>query len=230
MTPSASLELFALAFPGFDKTTVYIPLAAAQSLLALDGKISEIVIRVDRQENMARVDTALKAMLNSHRYEVLTWKELAPDLVGMTKLFQEMLYLFSGVIYIAMIFGVMNTMLMALAERTRELGVLLALGTRPWRLLRQILCESALLGLLSVGGGGALSLSLVWWFSHRGIDLGWFGQGLSVIGLNRIIYPVLTPSNLVVSGLFAFVAVLLAAIWPAWRAIHLEPVEAIRSV
>ncbi|MFQ6117847.1 MAG: ABC transporter permease [Candidatus Bipolaricaulia bacterium] len=221
---------FQTASPDFDKAVVYIPIDAAQKLLSLNEKISEIVVRVDRQRSLEQVDAALEAELGPSGYEVLTWKELAPDLVGMAQLWEEWLYLFAFVIYIAMVFGVTNTMLMAVAERTRELGVLLALGTRPRRLFRQILFESALLGLISVALGSAVSLGVIWWLALRGLDLGWFVRGLSFLGLSRIIYPVLTPSNLLIAGLSALVAVLLATIWPAWRAIRLEPMEAIRYV
>lgn len=221
---------FKTASPDFDKVTVYIPLAAAQGLLSLDGKISEIVVRVDRQKNLEQVDTALGAKLDPTIYEVLTWKELAPDLVQMKQFWQGMLYLFAVVIYIAMVFGVTNTMLMAVAERTRELGVMLALGTRPGRVFRLILLESTLMGLVGLALGGAASLGLTWWLALRGLDLGWFVQGLEFMGLSRIIYPVLTPSVLLISGLSALLAAVLAALWPAWRAVRLEPVEAIRYV
>lgn len=221
---------FRTASPVFDKSTVYIRLRAAQSLLSLGGKISEIAVRVDRQESLEQVDATLEAKLDGSRYEILTWKELAPDLAQMKKLFEGMLYLFGFVIYIAMIFGVTNTMLMAVSERTRELGVLLSLGTKPPRLFRQVLLESALMGLVSVALGAALSFGLIQWLSLRGLDLGWFVHGLGFMGLSRIIYPELTGSNLLISALSALIAVLLAAIWPAWRAVRLEPVEAIKHV
>jgi len=221
---------FKTASADFDKTVVYIPINAAQKLLALDEKTSEIVVRVDRQKNLEQVDATLEAKLAPSEYEVLTWKELAPDLVNMKQLWEGMLYLFAVIIYIAMVFGVTNTMLMAISERTRELGVLLALGTRPRRLFRQILLESALMGLISIALGSAISLGVIWWLSLRGLDLGWFVRGLEFMNLGRIIYPVLTPANLLISGLSVLVAVLLAALWPAWRAIRLEPVEAIRYV
>jgi ABC-type lipoprotein release transport system permease subunit len=222
--------IFKTASPDFDKATVYIPLTAAQRLLSLDGKISEVVARIDRQRNLEQVDAALETELDPSEYEVLTWKKMAPDLVGMKRLWEGMLYLFAGVIYIAMVFGVTNTMLIAISERTRELGVLLALGTRPGRLFRQILLETVLMGLVSVGIGGALSLGLIWWLALQGLDLGWFVHGLEFMGLSRIIYPALTSMNLLISGLSALIAAVLAALWPAWRAIHLAPVEAIRDV
>jgi len=222
---------FKTASPDFDKVTVYIPLAAAQELLSLDGKISEIVVRVDQQRNLEQVDAALGAKLDPNiYYEVLTWKELAPDLVQMKQLWEGMLYLFAVVIYIAMVFGVTNTMLMAVAERTRELGVMLALGTRPGRIFRLILLETTLMGLVGVALGGAASLGLTWWLALRGLDLGWFVRGLEFMNLGRIIYPVLTPSVLLISGSSALVAAVLAALWPAWRAVRLEPVEALRYV
>ncbi|HED04876.1 MAG TPA: ABC transporter permease [Candidatus Fraserbacteria bacterium] len=220
---------FQTASPNFDKMTVYIPLAAAQSLLSLEGKISEIAVRIDRQRSLEQVAATLRTKLAPNEYEVLTWKELVPNLVQMTQLWEEWVYLFAFVIYIAMVFGVTNTMLMVISERTRELGIMLALGTRPLRIFRMILIESALMGLVSVALGSAASFGVVWWLSLQGLDLGWFVRGLSFLGLSRIIYPVLTPSILLISGLSALVATVLAAIWPAWRAVRLEPVEAIRD-
>ena len=85
------------------------------------------------------------------------------------------------------------------------------------------------MGLVSVALGSAASFGVVWWLSLQGLDLGWFVRGLSFLGLSRIIYPVLTPSILLISSLSALVATVLAAIWPAWRAVRLEPVEAIRE-
>jgi len=106
-------------------------------------------------------------------------------------------------------------MLMAVSERTREFGVLLALGTRPRQLFRQILLESALLGLISVALGSAASSGVIWWLALRGLDLGWFVRGLEFMGLSHIIYPALSWIDPLISGFSALIAVLLATIWPA---------------
>jgi putative ABC transport system permease protein len=125
--------------------------------------------------------------------------------------------------------GVMNTLMMSVMERTRELGIMMALGTRPRAIVTLVLYESLVLALVGILAGLALGLPVVQYLGVRGLDLSRYASGLqSIPGLTGIIYPVFIPANLVRPALVLLGLSVLAALYPAWRAARLQPADAIR--
>ena len=124
--------------------------------------------------------------------------------------------------------GIMNTMLMAVMERTRELGIMMAIGTRPSQILSVILTESLLLTSVGIAAGIALGVPLVASLHATGWDLTAYAQaGQSIPGLTGMIHPTFVATAIVNPALFLLVASLLAACYPAWRAARLQPPAAI---
>jgi putative ABC transport system permease protein len=213
----------------FDKIYIYIPLAEAQEMLALDGDVSEVAIILRNRDQLDRVQQELQRELGSS-YEVLTYPEILPFLVLQLDLFQESMFVFYAIIGIALIFGIINTMLMSVFERMTEFGVLKAIGMRNARLVVMILLEALLLGAIGTAGGFVIGYILYLPLSHSGINLSMFSASLNSFGVGAIIYPVLTAEGVLNALLIIPLIAVLGAIYPALKAARFRPVAAIRYV
>ncbi len=208
------------ATPG-DRRVGYVPLATAQRLLRMEGRVTEYALAVTKLEDAPRVRDGVRATLGPE-YEVHTWDEVMPfvkQLVG----HQDVIFgIMTSVFLLTVLLGIVNVMLMNVLERVREIGTMLAVGTRRWQVVSLFLLEGAVLGL--VGGlvgalvGGAVTL----WLGHRGIVLPAPGAQA-----DSIIRPFVSGLYLVRAVGMATVGASLAALWPAYRAAKLRPVEAL---
>ena len=127
--------------------------------------------------------------------------------------------------------GVFNTFLMSVLERTREFGVLLAIGTKPRQISRMVLLEAAVLGAISIGLGTLLGIAVVWPAMTYGIDFSsQMGEGMSSGGIvmSAMLYPAYNLPRMVAFAVGGFGLTVLAALWPAWKVSRLTPVEAMR--
>ena len=131
---------------------------------------------------------------------------------------------------LALIFGIINTMLMAVFERRKELGMLMAIGMNKSKVFTLILVETFFLSLVGAPTGmllGALTINLT---GKTGIDLSIVGDGLQSVGLSNIIYPIIEPKFYFLTGILVFLFTLIAAIYPSNKALRLKPTEAIRTI
>jgi ABC-type antimicrobial peptide transport system permease subunit len=132
-----------------------------------------------------------------------------------------------GAVFVAMAFGIANVLLMSVYERIREIGILMAIGMGPRRLVAGIVIESALLTLLGVGIGLAVGTLSVW-LLRDGIDLSRWAEGLTAYGVGTKIVPVIRSKDLVVPTLVAVITAVIASLWPALRAVRIRPADAVR--
>ncbi|HEX8819518.1 MAG TPA: FtsX-like permease family protein [Archangium sp.] len=208
------------ATPG-DRRLGYVPLGTAQRLLRMEGRVTEYALAVSRLEDAPRVRDALKAALGPE-YEVHTWDEVLPFLKQLLGHQDFIFGIMTSVFLLTVLLGIVNVMLMNVLERVREIGTMLAVGTRRRQVVALFLLEGAVLGL--VGGllgalvGGAVTL----WLGHRGILLPAPGAQA-----DSIIRPFVSVLYLVRAVGMATVGASLAALWPAYRAAQLRPVEAL---
>ena len=214
---------------GFDESHVYIFKEDAQRMLALGDRITETVIMLHDMEQSDLVAAELRAMVEGDAMEALSWRERLPLVEKTIEMSRQMMIPYYAIFYVAMAFGILNTLLMAIGERTHEIGVMLAIGLNRWRLIGMILLESLLIAILSVFVGAASGWGLVAWWGARGIDLSSMAEGLAYMGVSRIIYPSLRSADLIGASAAALAVALVFALYPAWRASRLAPVEAIRS-
>lgn len=213
----------------FDKVSAYISLDNAREMLALGENVSEFALILEDVEKQQQVKTDLLAALNGD-YEVLTYRELLPTLVMQMDIYRESIFIFYAIIGVAMIFGIINTMLMSVFERIREFGVLMAVGMKNSRLFRLIILEAFLLGALGTGIGFILSYLLYLPLAKSGINLSAFSESLNSFGVGTTIYPVLGVESVVSALLIIPFIAVIGAIYPAVKAIRLEPITAIRYV
>ena len=214
---------------------VVIELASAQALFAMPDEAHEIVIHARRPEDAQALARRLSASGAFAEAEVLDWQTLAPEMVTLVKITDLAGTLVLVLVFLAAAAGVANTMVMATFERTREFGMLLALGTHPARLVRLVITESLVLGVIGALLGTAIGVTLVVITHRTGIDYAWLAGGgpseLSFAGLRWSLrfYPALGFMD--VARVIAAVCLtsLVAAIWPALRASRLQPVRALRG-
>jgi putative ABC transport system permease protein len=216
-TPSAAL----------DAGTLFLPLAESQALLALDGAISEIVIVGRDGTNVDRLRESLVSSLDE--LEVRSWKELQPVLDYMVTVFDQMGYIIYGAVFIAMLFGIANVLLMTIYERVREIGILMAIGMPRSRLAMSIVYESLIVTLVGLAIGFAFALAVLAWL-RDGIDLSSLAAGLEAFGVGQRIRPVLRVSDFTVPTGVAFLTAAVASAWPAYRATRFRPAEAVRHI
>ena len=216
----------------FDTEYAFIDINAARTLGGLqEDEVSRIVLRLsDRSDSVALAQTLNQSSpLTNHGLVAQDWETLLPVVVQMVEMSKVDFYLILSVVFVVVAIGVMNTMVMSVMERTPELGVMLALGTRGGQLQLTILFEAFFLAVLGMVAGTVVGGLLVFWLGQTGIDLSSVSRSLEAIpGITDRIYPVLIFDHVWLPSLLLFLCSVLVALYPAWRASRLDPVEAIR--
>jgi ABC-type lipoprotein release transport system permease subunit len=212
----------------FDRGTVFMRLAESQQLLGLGDAISEVVVIARERSQIAEIREALRRRLG-RAVEVQTWEELRPMLRQTVEIFDSVGWYVYAAIFVAMVFGIANVLLMAVFERIREIGILMAIGMRPQRLLAMILAESVILTAVGLGLGYGLAVAAVAAL-HNGIDLSFWASGLTAVGIGTRIVPVIRSYDVVIPIGIAMLTAVVASLWPALRAARLRPAEAVRYV
>jgi ABC-type lipoprotein release transport system permease subunit len=208
-----------------EKRYAFVSISAAQEMLRMDGAVSEFAALLPETEPAEPVAGRLRTALPD-QFSVHSWRELLPLIevqLQMTERFRGIWYL---VVFIAMGFGIVNTLLMAVFERMREFGLLKALGMKNGRILREVLAESLILLVLGVAAGNLLALSIVAWLAHAGIDLTAFAAGTEFAGISRVIYPSLQAGEILKANAVVLVLGLVVSVYPALKAARFTPVEA----
>jgi len=211
-----------------DGNAVVLPLAEAQSFFALGDGVHQLVVRLpDQKEDVTPETQALRAALDLKTLEALSWSEMLPQMKASMEQKRKNQGLVDFIIFVIVGLGVFNAMTMAVFERTRELGVLGALGTRPRRILAMVLLESLWQGVLAFGIGVAIAAALLYGIGT--VDLSsMLGGDVMGVKMPTHIELRLLPASLKGAAITAFFTALAGALLPAVRAMRLKPVEALR--
>ena len=212
----------------FDEMTVFARFDDLAALLGTGNGLHEIAVVLKEGQRTDAVAGALKKEYPS--LLVQTWTELSPQMALLTGIMDQMMYIIIGIILLALMFGIINTMLMAVLERQREFGMLMAIGMNKPRVFFMIVLESVMLTCAGIPVGILFTIITVGSLARHGIDLSAFSKALSQYGFSNFIYPVLKRSMfLPVSLMTAFTAVV-SAIYPAIKALRFKPAEAIHKI
>jgi putative ABC transport system permease protein len=187
----------------------------------------EIALFLKDWQQSKKVQTELKKQFPA--LEIFTWKELDVILNYMSGMMDQYLYFIMVVILLALIFGIVNTMMMAILERVKELGMLMAIGMNRRRIVRMILYETVLLTLTGAIFGIVAGMVFISWYGHHGIDLSVWGKGMSQYGMAPIVYTSIEPAYIVQVVLLVVMTGLLASFFPVMKALKLRPVEALKT-
>lgn len=212
-----------------EKRSIYISLAEAQELYGLSGQITEVAITLKRIGDEPAVMNALKG---SHAgIEVASWQTSFPELEAAIETKGGVMNIFSVIILIIAGIGILNLLLMAVYERTREIGVLGALGMRPGEISTLFLLEGGLMGLVGLAAGVLLGLALNTWLGQVGLDFAQFSGITDYMALiTGRIYPTLGLEKLPSRALTTLIIAILSAFYPAREAARSEPAKALHFV
>jgi ABC-type lipoprotein release transport system permease subunit len=212
----------------FDETTVFVRRDELAALIGCGDQLHEIAILLKDESQSSEVS----ASINAAHPKVLsqTWKDLSPELRLVIDSFNEYMLIFIGIILLALMFGIVNTMLMAVLERQREIGMLMAIGMNKPRLFAMVVIETLLLVFIGTPVGMGIAYLSITYFGKYGIDISAFSQGLAAYGFRSRIYTGIDTSYYIpVLVLTAFCAIV-SSLYPAYRALRYNPAEAIRKI
>lgn len=221
--------LYQSASSALDRMYIYIPIRNAQEMLRVGGRIAEVAVVARNIDSTGAIKADMLKRLDAS-YEVLTYQDLMPSLLMQMEMAEQLMWIFYLIVGLAMIFGIINTMLMSVFERIHEFGVLKAIGMKNGILFRMILLEAFLLGSVGVliGFGGATLINLQ--LAGSGLNFAAFSEGLATYGAGAVIYPVISYPSIATGMVVILLICILAAMYPAYRAVRLEPIDAIRYV
>ena len=211
----------------FDETNVFVKKSDLDIITGNDNGIQEIALVLDDVEKVPVIEPLLQSRFPA--LQVQNWMEIRPDMGMVTTAISIEVYVILGIILFALAFGIVNTMLMIVFERTRELGMLMAVGMSKSRVFRMIMLETIFLTLIGGIIGIGLSTTLIAIFHQHGIDLSAFSKGLGAFGFDPRIYPFIKAKLYIHLSLMIALTGILSAVMPARKALLLKPVEAIRS-
>ncbi|MGM0545316.1 MAG: ABC transporter permease [Bacteroidota bacterium] len=211
----------------FNENTVFVLDEDLNRLLGSEQAIHNIRITTD---DLSQAESYANQLRPTYpNLDIKTWRSLAPDLRYIFDMMDLTLYIVMIIIIIGLVFSIINTMLMAVMERTRELGMLRAIGMNKIRTFSMIMYETLFLTIVGAPAGLLLGWTTITYFGNTGINLGIFAEGLSMYGMGTMIYPTLSWIYYLNIMLMIAGAALLSALYPAWKSIQLKPVEAIRK-
>lgn len=215
----------------YDRTRIYLHLRDLQRLVHLGDRIHEIAAICDSPDAAPAAAGRIAASLLPLKLDVRAWSQLRPDMVRMLDLNRAGGGMLAAIVFFVASLGVVNTMLMAVLERTRELGMLKALGMPATRIFAMVVTETALLALAGAVAGTAMGIGLDLWLVHQGLDLRAITQGVSMngVGLAPVVHGAITPFGVVLPVVIVTGVCLAAAVYPAWRAARMQPAVGMRE-
>ena len=208
----------------FDSATVFLPLAKAQAMTRTENHASTIFVLL---KDTTLTDSVVPALSVSSNLEIKTWKDLNVLFVEYETFAQSYIAIFYMIILAISASVIINTLIMSVYERTREIGVLSAIGMRGGRIMMLFLAESSMLAVGGVVMGLIIGVLATLYFNINGFYIG--DMGLSGMTIADTIYAKLTMENLVNLTIMTFVVTLLAGLYPAVMASRMQPVEALRA-
>jgi len=212
----------------FDEGNIFVLRKDINRLLGNGDVAHEIAIFLNDPKDLAPAQAALKAAFPNELVE--NYREISPDINLYESQIGVSATVFIFIFMLALIFGIINTMLMAVLERTRELGMLMSIGMNKLKVFGMVVFETIILGFIGAPLGLTLGWLTVQYFTDKGLDLSEFAGGMEQFGMSTIVYPALDPGIYLQLGLSVVITAVLASLYPAFKAISLRPVEAIRKI
>ena len=220
--------LYSASTKAVEEAYVFIGKTTAQKMLHIEGATTEVVFLGDDYRNVEPIYDAVTSAVDDS-VSVRRWYEIDTYLGTMMNVMDGFVLVWVVVIFMALSFGLVNTLVMAVFERVREIGLMLALGMKPGSILGQIIIESMLLMTLGLAVGNFLAWATVTPL-ESGIDVSIVSEGMEMWGAASVLYPKLYASDMILASVVVLILGFLASLSPAWRASRYEPVEAITKV
>ena len=210
-----------------DERNVYVKLNELNTLLGSGNTFHEIAILLKNDNDVKMVQQQLRNIFPS--YQVETWREISPETDLLVRTTDQYSYIIIIIIMLALAFGIINTMLMAILERTREIGMMVALGTNRIRIFFLVLLETVFLTLVGTPFGILIGWLTTAYFEKHGLDLSGMGREMmSSFGFDTMVYPEFPVDKLGGVLIIVSATAIVSCLFPAMKALKLQPVEALR--
>jgi ABC-type lipoprotein release transport system permease subunit len=218
--------------PTMDRSLALLPLRAAQEFFVYGDRVSVVAVLAEDAEHAPAVQALLRGALQGDaEVEIHTWRETLPELEQLIFLDDAGMYIILVILIVVVGFGILNTVMMAVLERKREFGVLLALGLRPASVFRIVFLESMMLATVGLLIGLAVGISLVIYFEANPVALtGQAAEAIELFGMEPVMTWKLKPLNPIGSAVTILAVAAVAALYPALKASHGRPVDVLRSL
>lgn len=220
--------VFKTSNPLFDETTVFVNKTALAEIIKLQPQQShEIAIIIDDSKNLESITNKIKQTFP--HLEIQHWKTIQPDLGMGADMMDMMMYIILIILLAAMAFGIINTMLMAVLERTRELGMLIAIGMNRRKIFSMVMLETVLLSM--VGGiiGMLLSYVTITYFGIYGLKISALTEGFNAYGFENVIYTHLDGYQYLILTFLIILTGIISSVSPAIKALKINPATAVRA-
>lgn len=219
--------IFKTANSTYDEMRAFVRMEDLQNLIKIDDNVAH-EMAVLMNENNIENEMADQLRTEYPNLQIMTWTELMPEMKMLNESMSFMMYIFVVIILLALGFGIVNTMLMVILERVKELGMLMAIGMNRLRIFTMIVLETIFLSLVGGVVGIAFAVVLTIITSNTGVDLSLWAEGLSSAGFDTMVYPEIGINSVIVVTILVILTGILSSIYPARKAIKLNPAEAIR--
>ncbi|MEZ4774784.1 MAG: FtsX-like permease family protein [Bacteroidia bacterium] len=215
--------------PELNNRLVYLPLPLAQQFYGAQNRLTSYAVSLEDPHKVPAMLKSLKTSLDEG-YEVLGWKELMPELVQLIEADRAGGILTMGVLYTIIGFGMFGTVLMMVAERQHEMGVLTAIGMKKSRLAAIITIETIFISMIGVIAGALASLPLVIYFHFNPIYLGdQIAEASAEFGIEAFFPTAIDPGIFLTQALVVFFFAWIVSIYPAWKIMKLNPITAMHT-
>ncbi|MCG6937636.1 MAG: ABC transporter permease [Gammaproteobacteria bacterium] len=219
------IGIYKAKLASLEERYVYTGLETVQTLLKMKNRVSEIAITGEDYRNVSSWYPAIEKAAGKNM-QTLPWYQIDTYLSSMLKMMDGFVLVWIIVVFLALSFGLVNTLVMAVFERVHEIGLMQALGMRPSMILYQILLESLLLLIIGLLAGNVLAIGTVIPLQD-GIDISAVAEGMEMMGSSSILYPALKLNDMLLANTVVIFLGVLTSILPAWRAARFDPVEAL---
>ncbi|MFT4523237.1 MAG: ABC-type lipoprotein release transport system permease subunit [Bacteroidia bacterium] len=218
-----------LSSPDLDKRMIYMTIPAAQYLFVLGNRVSDVSIELENHRDFEEVAAALKIILGDE-YEALTWKELFPELAQLVEGDNASNFFILAVLYLIIAFGVFGTVLMMLAERKKEFGMVTAIGMPRKKLALIVFLENITISFLGAIGGMMGATPLVYWLKKYPVSLaGDMKEAYLKLGFEPVITADFYASAFLGNAALVFFIACLLSVYPFYKILFMKPIESLRS-
>lgn len=215
--------LYETGYTRYDESFALVHMDYLNNQINIGNSFHEMALLLTDIDHIPAMTKELEVMFPG--LHVRAWNEVSPEMSVLVEAGDVFAYIFLVIILLGLAFGLLNTMLMAVYERTREIGMMMAIGMNKQRIFALILFETLALSLVGGVFGIVGSWAIVSWVSRVGIDLSAFDDVMKEIGFSPVIYPVLETAFFITLILFVMLTALIASIYPSLRAMRLNPAE-----
>lgn len=211
----------------YDEANVFVNIRDVDTLAGIPQQYNELALLLNSAKHVER----LREQLHKEypQLEIKTWTEISPEMSLLVTASDQTMFIYMGIIMLALAFGIINTMLMAVLERTREIGMLLALGMNRMKVFTMILLETIFLVVAGTPIGIACGLGTIALTHKSGINLKQFSEAYSSLGYSSLIYPTFNVRQFFLILAMVIITALVASLLPARRALRLKPAKAMRQ-